>query len=107
MAKLAIKGHETRGKEVIEVLEMLGGKQFESYNGNEINWCYTIIEGSIDWDYPSDKYVVFALEEFLEKFPYKVGDEVLINNDENDVYTVKSMEWDENFNRVVYKIEAV
>ena len=76
MANLAIKGHPTRGKEVIEILEMLGGKQFESYNGNEVNWCYTIIDGSIDWDYPSDKYKVFSLEEFLEKFPYKVGDKV-------------------------------
>lgn len=26
MARLAIRGHETRGKEVIELLEMLGGK---------------------------------------------------------------------------------
>ena len=26
MAKLAIKGHASRGKEVIEILEMLGGK---------------------------------------------------------------------------------
>lgn len=26
MANLAIKGHATRGKEVIEILEMLGGE---------------------------------------------------------------------------------
>jgi hypothetical protein len=26
MANLAIRGHKTRGKEVIEILEMLGGK---------------------------------------------------------------------------------
>ena len=30
---LAIKGHSTRGKEVIEVLEMLGGKNFYNWSG--------------------------------------------------------------------------
>lgn len=92
MANLAIKGHSTRGKEVIDILEMLGGKQFESYNGNDINWCYTIIDGSIDWDYPSDKYKVFSLEEFLEKYPYKVGDKVGIPEYESEV-PILSMNW--------------
>ena len=76
MTNLAIKGHPTRGREVIEILEMLGGKQFVSYSGVALNWCYTIINGSIEWDYLLDKYKVFSLEEFLEKFPYKVGDRV-------------------------------
>ena len=31
MAKLAIKGHKTRGKEVIEILEMLGGNNPHKY----------------------------------------------------------------------------
>lgn len=106
MARLAIKGHPTRGKEVIEILEMLGGTQSENYLGNGICWCYTIIGGEIDWDNPSDKYKVFTLEEFLEKFPYKVGDKVLINDYEDDVYTIKTMVWDDDFNRVKYKIEA-
>lgn len=33
MSQLAIKGHATRGEEVIQLLEMLGGKS----NGN-MNW---------------------------------------------------------------------
>lgn len=32
---LAIKGHPTRGKEVIEILEMLGGKNKFNFKGNE------------------------------------------------------------------------
>lgn len=32
--RLAIKGHPTRGKEVIEILEMLGGKNPYNYRGN-------------------------------------------------------------------------
>ena len=29
--KLAIKGHQTKGKDVIEILEMLGGKNKYNY----------------------------------------------------------------------------
>lgn len=35
MSTLAIKGHETRGKEVIELLEMLGGDNFRNLKGAE------------------------------------------------------------------------
>jgi hypothetical protein len=105
MKQLAILGHLTRGEEVIEILEMLGGKQFESYNGNDINWCYTIIDGSIDWDYPSDKYKVFSIEEFFEKFPYKVGDKVLYK-----IYgihsKIKSMLWNKEKEQVFYRLES-
>lgn len=33
MAILAIKGHQNRGKEVIEILEMLGGKNKKILSG--------------------------------------------------------------------------
>lgn len=98
MAQLAIRGHATRGKEVIEILEMLGGKQFESYNGTDFNWCYTIIGGSIDWDFPSDKYKVFSLEEFLEKFPCKVGDKVCFCDSPAHYLTIKKMWWNDKCN---------
>ena len=111
MAKLAIKGHETRGKEVIEILEMLGGKNTHNSWGVFENRIYTIDEKTDEIIDVSERhysdYNLFTLEEFLEKFPYKVGDKVLINDDENDVYTVKSMMWNEEFNRVAYRIEAV
>lgn len=105
MARLAIKGHATRGKEVIELLEMMGGKQFESYLGNDITWCYTIINGEIDWDYPSDKYKVFTLEEFLKEFPYKVGDKVLYKT--YGIYSrIKSMLWNEEKEQVFYRLDS-
>ena len=59
MKQLAIKGHATRGKEVIEILEMLGGlfhptlggKDEDMYNGAAQDWVYIINrEGFIDWD---------------------------------------------------------
>jgi hypothetical protein len=33
--KLAIKGHQTRGKEVIELLEMMGGNNKYLYDGSD------------------------------------------------------------------------
>lgn len=41
MANLAIKGHPTRGKEVIEILEMLGGKEKHLFGGNGPGYYYT------------------------------------------------------------------
>ena len=37
MAKLAIKGHKTRGKEIIEILKMMGGKNNNNCCGKFIN----------------------------------------------------------------------
>ena len=77
---LAIKGHVTRGKEVIEILKMLGGKNIHNAWGVFTSRIYTIDEktGEII-DASKNRYSdynVFSLEEFLEKFPYKVGDKV-------------------------------
>lgn len=45
MAQLAIRGHATRGKEVIEILEMLGGKMRRGrFVGQEISCAYYINE---------------------------------------------------------------
>lgn len=82
MAQLAIKEHPTRGKEVIEILEMLGGKNNKRLYGECDKMVYLINSsyyGEITcMPYVTDAYIVFTLEEFLEKFPYKVGDKVQI-----------------------------
>ena len=80
MAQIAIKGHDTRGKEVIEILEMLNGKNLSQYFGDDDEAVYSIEGGEIVIyeleDINNDDFVVFTLEEFLEKYPYKVGDKV-------------------------------
>jgi hypothetical protein len=83
MTKLAIKGHPSRGKEIIEILEMLGGKNTHDYICNMPDFAYSINEqGIIEWfiSHPNSPLVIYTLEEFLEKFPYKVGDKVKIPN---------------------------
>lgn len=107
---LAILRHQTRGREVIEILEMLGGHNYSSgLLGNAKNFYYYIGNyNSISFIHKeklNDSFITFTLEEFLEKFPHKVGDKVLINDDINDVYTIKSMLWDTDLKRVVYRIE--
>ena len=95
--KLAILGHETRNKEVIELLNMLGGKDADdSYHCSNPNRFYYISDGYVCWDYddPSivEKFEVFTLEKFLEKFPFKVGDFVRIPEYESEVRICK-MKW--------------
>ena len=96
MAQLAIKGHATRGKEVIEILEMLGGKNRGKVDGKHTG-CYYIIrefDNIIIGSYASlNEYKVFTLEEFFEKFPYKIGDKVIAPESHN-IHTIESMHWD-------------
>ena len=103
MAELAIKGHKTRGKEVIEILEMLGGKNVY-FNGSGYKRAYFIrTDGYIDTFQVdlSKAYQVFTLEEFLEKFPYKVGDKVFAFGNK---CTVIGVVWDGSVEEVVYTI---
>lgn len=110
MAKLAIKGHETRGAEVIALLEMLGGINDGNLYGDLENAYYFIGNlNEIDAGYVSEhdnskQYLLYSLEEFEKRFPYKVGDKVLITHDVTKVYTITSMTW--SGLRVAYKIKA-
>ena len=96
MTRLAINGHPTRGKEVIEILEMLGGKNDSSYRCDLAEYVYSINgQGIIDWytPHPNSSFVIFTLEKFLEKFPYKIGDRVRVPEYESDV-RISNMHWD-------------
>lgn len=98
MKKLAIKSHITRGKEVIELLKMMGGCE-SGYCGGGMGFYYYIsqsgnIEGSCE-PYEFDNYIVYTLEEFWEKYPFKVGDKVLVDG-YNYPLLIMAMRWDDN-----------
>ena len=80
MAKLAIIGHNIRGNEVIKILEMLGGKNVYNKSCSDDNlFCYISDENRICELPISESYrdfILFTLEEVLEKFPYKIGGKV-------------------------------
>lgn len=111
--KLAIKGHSTRGKEIIELLAMLGGHNSLSETGLRLSgteYCcvyYIGTAGSIIYSHHSivnDDFIVFTLEEFLEKYPFKVGDKVKdLKTDK--IAEVYKMHWSENNSRVYYDIK--
>ena len=107
MAKLAIKGHATRGNEVIDLLEMLGGKNipYGNLGGNNPNEVYYINkEGYINWSKQASGKATFTLEDFLVRFPYKVGDKV--NSPcRGCVKTITSMGWDDYLNTITYKLD--
>lgn len=107
--KLAIRGHSTRGKEVIELLEMLDGDNLGYLDGKNPNMFY-FIGGAYGnaicaiTDYDLYDVIVYTLEEFLEKFPFKVGDKV--NQPcRGCVKTITSMEWNEYLDTVSYKLD--
>lgn len=110
MAQLVIKGHHTRGNEVIASLEMLGGKNTYNLKGDKKYAYYTIdrdgeIRGGvyIYSDDESENIVSFTLEIFEDKFPYKVGDKV------KTIYgiigIVKQLVWSNKDNAVRYELE--
>lgn len=98
MAKLAIIGHKTRGKEVIKILEMLGGENQSQLKGIDNSLVYHICtDGYIVTltAVPSKAYKFFTIEEFFEKYPYKFGDRVRIPEYESEV-CISKMHWDGN-----------
>lgn len=55
--KLAIKGHPTRGKEVIELLEMMGGNNRFSLNGLSSNHACYFISGPCNYEIRAIDYI--------------------------------------------------
>lgn len=122
--KLAIKGHATRGKEVIELLQMMGGHATVINKiSNETDKVFFIsdtencfyrksIRFIPDSSKEIEEFIIFTLEEFLKKYPFKVGDKVsaLFQSDKTATngfcsiatVTIKSMSWSEDCETMVY-----
>ena len=110
--KLAILGHKTRSEEVIELLKMLGGRDVFGFSCTKTDQFFHVSpnDGYVYWDYndPSiveNKFEVFTLEKFLEKFPFKFGDFVRIPEYESEVRILK-MKWcplSEHIEYLVYR----
>jgi hypothetical protein len=110
---LAIKGHTTRGKEIIEILEMLGGDNLYNKKGDNEIFCYYITHGTnrINHDLYVDcknneAFYVISLEDFLNKYPYKIGDEVMVVNKHlNAKGIIKSLYWYPRENIIRYEVD--
>lgn len=97
MTQLAIKGHPTRGEEVIEILEMMGYFNFHDYTADTNSLCFYGSEITnrvyYDWVNSCEDMLIFTLEEFLEKFPYKVGDKVVVKGLSEYPKSIHFMKW--------------
>lgn len=106
--KLAIKGHPERGKEVIKLLEMLGGKNDLQLKGDQAFQYFITNAGKIR-NYIEVKCYVISLDEFEAKYPYKVGDKVLYLNGRKEWLEgiIDKMIWNENNNTLIYYVNSI
>lgn len=119
--KLAIKGHPERGKEVLQLLEMFGGKAKKTWLGTDKESAYFIdTKGKVD-NFPLANcanqkiYKIFTLEEFEQLYPYKIGDKVCSDNclfyDDDGLYTISNpfeiirMEWNAALDTITCEIK--
>ena len=109
--KLAILGHEYRANEIKKLLEILGGKDAYDFKCSNPNRLYYVLDEYVYWDYNDSSIVeennfeVFTLENFLDKFPFKIGDFVNIPEYESEVRICK-MKWcslSEHIEYLVYR----
>jgi len=77
--KIAIQGHPTRGKEIIKILESLGGVNTYSLSGACLTSFYYINKNNNIKDAGKSlcNYTLYTLEEFEKEFPYKIGETVI------------------------------
>lgn len=94
---LAIIGHQTKGKDVIEILKMLGVEDEGTWKGTNSSLAYYVDDdGKINSTYnciPNENILRYTLEEFLEKYPYKIGDMIRVPEFESEVRII-DMKWD-------------
>ena len=108
--KLAIQGHSKRGKEVIQILESLGGKNNILLTGSEDILYYYINTNDnngirchdIDYINSCKKY---TLEKFEKEFPFKIGDKVTIVGLPDFPKIITQMVWD--CDEILYSFEGL
>lgn len=106
--KLAIRGHSARGKEVIELLEMMGRSNIHNLSGNDIYSYYIIKEFKNEiheelYIFSNENIYYFTIEEFLKKYPFKVGDKV-IDVADGCPGVVSEMKWDAHVSDMKYGV---
>ena len=91
MSVLVFKGHATRVQDLFAVLKSLGGLGGECRIYPQM--YYYVSEGEIRSvsELGDGEWTLFTLEEFEEKYPYKINDKVMY---ENTIRVVVGMEWD-------------
>ena len=105
--KIAIQGHPTRGKDVLQILKMLGATSYDSLStfGHSEWYWYINDKMEIKCDLKNNMcgFKFYTVEEFEKKFPFKVGDKV-IHKEFNDFFEVISFNPESSY---PYEIKGV
>lgn len=79
--KIAIQGHPTRGKEVIQILKSLGATSYCTHDTcSHPEWYWYINKNREITCNPKGSmygYKLYTLEEFEKAFPFRIGDRVI------------------------------
>lgn len=106
---IAIKGHLKRGREVIQLLESLGGINKWNHTGGCVNYAYYIDRCGNIYSFGISGYhgdrKIYTLEEFEKEFPFKIGDKVTIVGIPDFPKTITKMEWD--CDEILYSFEGL
>jgi hypothetical protein len=107
--KIAIQGHPTRGKEVIQLLESLGGENRYDESCSNEKFVYFINSigfiFSVTQSMCSNERKIYTLEEFEKEFPFKIGDKVTIIGLPDFPKIITKMEWD--CDEILYSFESL
>jgi hypothetical protein len=107
--KIAIQGHPTRGKEIIQILRSLGATSYGTYDTcSHPEWYWYINKNkeiTCDPKRSMCDHKLYTLEEFEKEFPFKIGDEVTIVGIPDFPKTITKMEWDRD--EILYSFEGL
>ena len=104
--RLAIKGHETRGKEVIKLLEMMGGVNIHRHSGKYGKLCVHCDIIYVTAEMIPGNYALYTLEQFEQKFPFKIGDNVSYISSKGEIIntSILGMAWHEEKHTMWYTL---
>ena len=104
---LAIKGNEKRGNEVIALLEMLGGNNSYFKLDGKLDDFYYYLWGDGGIYHAAmltESIIIFTLDEFYKKYPYKVGDKIH-SPCKGCIKTITGMKWNPNMETITYELD--
>ena len=100
--KIATQGHLTRGEEIIQILESLGGKKLYYFNADDKCLAFFIDDkgyiSCLHCENPilKEYYKIYTLKEFEKEFPFKIGDKVMYDYASDSIGIVVDIKFDDN-----------
>lgn len=102
---LCIKGDAVRGGEVIATFQMLGYANYYGFRGDEEEY-YFGQNGEIIGSSSCEGFDVYDIASFERKFPFRVGETVVMKNNGGRIGEVIDIYWDSEKRVVKFVVEV-